>query len=384
MRYWSSPWQKEAAMRLKCALVVALVSALTASAAQADVTKGELRGKPDLKSAGPLAFGPRGILFIGDPKGAAIFAVDTKDAGPEHGDRVKASINVDNIKQIIAALLGASPEQVRIQDVAVNPASGKVYLSVSRGRGPDAQPVLIRVEADGKVGEFSLDHVAFTKAVLPNPPKDQDSDTGRGRQNSRDFAITDLAYIDGTVIVAGLSNEEFASNLRAIPYPFTEINKGASIEIFHGNHGKLETRSPVRTFVPVAWGGNPQIIAAYTCTPLVRIPLSDLRSGTKVRGTTIAELGNRNQPLDIIAYRKDGKDFLLLANAVRGVMKISTDGLLTREGITKKVRSRTAGQTYETVSDWKGVTQLDQLDDANAIVLIEEHGQAHLRTLPLP
>ena len=63
---------------------------------------------------------------------------------------------------------------------------------------------------------------------------------------------------------------------------------------------------------------------------------------------------------------------------------ISTDGLLTREGITKKVRSRTAGQTYETVSDWKGVTQLDQLDDANAIVLIEEHGQSNLRTLPLP
>jgi hypothetical protein len=382
MRSWSSPWQKEAAMRLKCALVVALVSALTASAAQADATKGEVSGKPDLKSAGPLAFGPRGVLFIGDPKGAAIFAVDTKDE--EHGARVKASINVDNIKQTIASLLGTNPEQVRIQDVAVNPASGKVYLSVSRGRGPDAQPVLIRVEADGKVGEFSLDHVAFTKAVLPNPPKDQDSDTGRGRQNNRDVAITDLAYIDGTVIVAGLSNEEFASNLRAIPYPFTEINKGASIEIFHGNHGRLETRSPVRTFVPVAWGGNPQIIAAYTCTPLVRIPLSDLRSGTKVRGTTIAELGNRNQPLDIIAYRKDGKDFLLLANAVRGVMKISTDGLMTREGITKKVRSRTAGQTYETISDWKGVTQLDQLDDANAIVLIEEHGQSHLRTLPLP
>lgn len=125
-------------MRLKCALVVALVSALTASAAQADVTKGELRGKPDLKSAGPLAFGPRGVLFIGDPKGAAIFAVDTKDAGPEHGARVKASINVDNIKQTIASLLGTNPEQVRIQDVAVNPASGKVYLSVSRGRGPDA------------------------------------------------------------------------------------------------------------------------------------------------------------------------------------------------------------------------------------------------------
>jgi len=183
--------------------------------------------------------------------------------------------------------------------------------------------------------------------------------------------------------VAGLSNEEFASNLRAIPYPFSEVNRGASIEIFHGSHGQLETRSPIRTFVPISFGGNPQIIAAYTCTPLVRIPVSELRPGVKVRGTTIAELGNFNQPLDIIAYQKDGKNFLLLANAARGVMKISTDGLLTREGITKSVRG-TAGQPYETIKGWKGVKQLDQLDDANAIVLIEQDGKADLRTLPLP
>jgi hypothetical protein len=367
-------------MHWKRALLMAALSAMLAPAVRADAAKNEQTGKPDLKSAGPLAFGARGILFIGDPKGAAIFAVDTKDTAAEH----KASINVENIKQTIASLLGTGPDQIRIQDVAVNPASGKVYLSVSRGRGPDAQPVILRVDAAGKISEFSLDNVAYSKAVLPNPPKDQESGSGRRRQNGRDFAITDLAYVDGTVIVAGLSNEEFSSNLRSIPYPFNEVNNGASIEIFHGNHGRLETRSPVRTFVPVTFNGNPQIIAAYTCTPLVRIPLADLRAGSKVRGTTVAELGNRNQPLDIIAYHKDGKDFLLLANAVRGVMKISTDGLLSREGITKPVHGATAGQPFETVKDWKGVTQLDQLDDANAIVLIEEKGQSHLRTLPLP
>jgi hypothetical protein len=373
-------------MHLKSTLALAALCAMTATAAWADAAKQEQRGKLELKSVGPLAFGPRGILFIGDPKGAAIFAVETKDTGKEGGgDRVKASVNVDNINQKIASLLGTSPEQVRIQDVAVNPASGKVYISVSRGRGPDAQPVVVRVDAAGKVGEFSLDNVTFSKAALPNPPEDEETGSGRRRQNNRDFAITDLAYIDGTVVIAGLSNEEFASNLRAIPYPFSEVNRGASIEIFHGNHGRLETRSPIRTFVPIAWGGNPQIIAAYTCTPLVRIPLSDLlRPGTKIRGTTIAELGNQNQPLDIIAYQKDGKNFLLLANKVRGVMKISTENLLTREGITKPVRGKTAGQPYETIKSWKGVTQLDQLDEANAIVLIEENGHAHLRTLPLP
>jgi hypothetical protein len=370
-------------MHLKSALAGIVLGAMTVAAAGADVPKAEQHGKVELRSAGPLAFGPNGVLFIGDPRGAAIFAVETNETASPSSGRSKPSVNVDGINQKIASLLGTSTDQIRIQDVAVNPASGKVYVSIARGRGADALPVIVRVDAAGKIDEFALDNVTFSKAALPNPPEDKETGSGRRRQNSRNIAITDLAYIDGTVIVAGLSNEEFASNLRAIPYPFSEINRGASIEIFHGSHGQLETRSPIRTFVPISFGGNPQIIAAYTCTPLVRIPVSELRPGVKVRGTTIAELGNFNQPLDIIAYQKDGKNFLLLANAARGVMKISTDGLLTRDGITKPVRG-TAGQPYETIKGWKGVKQLDQLDDANAIVLIEQDGKSDLRTLPLP
>jgi len=364
-----------------CAAAIVPIFAITIAALGADASKGLQQGKVELKSAGPLAFGPNGVLFIGDPKAATIFAVETKDTT---GDRSKTSLNVDNVSGKIAALLGTQPEQVRIQDLAVNPASGKAYLSVSRGRGPDTQAVILRVEPSGAISEFSLDSVAFSKAALPNPPADTVSGQGARRQNARTMAITDLAFIDGQVIVAGLSNEEFASTLRAIPYPFSEVSRGAGVEIFHGNHGRLETRSPVRTFVPISFGGDPQIIAAYTCTPLVRFPLSDLRPGAKVRGTTIAELGNRNTPLDIIAYQKDGKNYLLLANQVRGVMKISTDELTTRKGIEKPVKSGTAGQPFETLKGWKGVTQLDQLNDVSVVVLEENAGTANLRTMPLP
>ena len=48
--------------KARFALVAVLATALTAQAA--DLTK----GTPDLKSAGPLAFGPSGLLFIGDKK----------------------------------------------------------------------------------------------------------------------------------------------------------------------------------------------------------------------------------------------------------------------------------------------------------------------------
>ena len=138
-----------------------------------------------------------------------------------------------------------------------------------------------------------------------------------------------MAFVNGKLIVAGLSNEEFASKLRSFPYPFAAADPGTSVEIFHGNHGQLETRSPVYTFIPYTINNKPHVIASYTCTPLVRFSLDSL-NGSKVVGTTIAELGNRNRPLDMILYKKDGREFLLMSNNSRGVMKIPTEAFGTR------------------------------------------------------
>jgi hypothetical protein len=57
-------------------------------------------GTPDIKSVGPLAFGEAGILFIGDPLGAAVFAIDTKDtAGLEYEtiDEVEGVVQLDHL-----------------------------------------------------------------------------------------------------------------------------------------------------------------------------------------------------------------------------------------------------------------------------------------------
>lgn len=362
--------------QLLTALMIALAIGVTCHAVE---DHGLKRGDVDLKSAGPLAFGPDGVLFIADVKQATVFAVATGDKSAK-----AAPVNVSGINTKVAALLGVGPDQAAIEDIAVNPQNGQVYLSVSRGRGPDAQPVILRVGADGKLGEFRLTGVPHASATLPNAPQDKVVGEGRRRANNRLFSITDLAFIDNRVIVAGLSNEEFSSNLRAIPFPFSEVNRGSAIEIYHGAHGKLETHSPVRTFVPIHIGGEPQIVAAYTCTPLVRIPVKDLQPGKKVVGTTVAELGNRNRPLDIIAYKKGGKDFLLMANSARGVMKISTDDIGQRDGIDERI-SGIAGQPYDTIESLKDVTQLDKLSDTHAVILVQPEGAAaDLRTIELP
>src|SRR6202041_2615060 len=109
-----------------------------------------------------------------------------------------------------------------------------------------------------------------------------------------------------------------------------------------------------RTFVTYRIQNEPYMLAAYTCTPLVKVPVSQLKAGAHVKGTTIAELGNRNQPLDMVVYQKDGKEYLLLANSTRGMMKITTDGADTSESISSPVQG-TKGLTYDTIASLKQV-----------------------------
>jgi len=356
---------KELVMRCTLALCAALLAAPAVVAAPADSLK---KGTPEVKSITALAFGPDGILFIGDSAGGQVVAVDTADAKAAG----TATVGVEKLDEKLAALLGSESKEVRVADMKVNPASGNVYLAVARG----TTPLVVKLDRAGKMSELAMKDIPFASVKLPNA----------GKEDRRGGSITGLAFVDGKVIVAGLSHEEFASKLRVIPFPFKEADPGTSVEIYHGAHGKFETNSPVRTFTPYVIDGEPSLLAAYTCTPLVKFPLKDLKPGQKIQGTTVAELGNQNQPLDMVTYKKDGKDFLLIANSKRGVMKAATADLGKVEAIKEPVKGgKSAGLAYETVADLKGVMQLDKLDDARALVLVKkEDGSLNLQTIPLP
>jgi hypothetical protein len=364
-------------LRTRFALGALLALALVAPVRAADAANGLKMGTPDIKSAGALAFSPEGILFIGDAAGAAIFAIDTEDRTPSPAGPFK----VQGVDEKIAALLGTEPKQLLFNDLAVNPASGKAYLSIARGKGPDSTAAVVRVDREGKVTEQPLKDVKFAKATLPNAPDPKKM--GRGNQPLRLQSITCLGYTNGRVFVAGLSTEEFASTLRAIPFPFTPADKGTGVEIYHGSHGRFETASPVRTFAPFTINGEQHLLAAYTCTPLVKLPVAALKPGEKVKGVTVAELGNMNVPLDMIVYQKEGKDYILMANTARGVMKISAENIDKIEPITQRIGT-TAGLKYETLSNLKGVLHLDQLDKEQALLLVKSDSGVNLESIALP
>ena len=341
------------------------------------------KGDVKLQSIGPLATGPDGVLFVSDPKAASIIAIKT-EAKPT--DKSSGNFKVEGLNAKVAAVLGASVDQVRIVDLAVDSASKTAYMSVVRGQGADANAVVVSVHPSGKIHVLSLKNIQHSVAKLSNAPDDKETGTGRRRRNQRMESITDIAFVKGKVIVAGLSNEEFSSTLRTIPFPFEGSQKGTGVRIFHGAHGRYETSSPVRTFVSYDIAGDPYILAAYTCTPLVKIPMMELKPGSNVMGETIAELGNRNRPLDMIVYKKNGKEYLLMANSSRGVMKITTEKLGNYKGITEKVaRGETEGVPYETVSDWTEVHQLAELDSQHALVVRGADGDnLNLEAVRLP
>jgi hypothetical protein len=188
------------------------------------------------------------------------------------------------------------------------------------------------------------------------------------------------------VIVSGLSNRDAASGVRALAFPFSDQAAGSSLEIYHGAHGRSEDYAAIRTFVPFVIDGQANLLAGFTCTPLVRCPLNEVSAGEKIRGTTVAELGNRNRPLDMIVYQQGDKHYLLLSNSARGVMKISTDEIETNQGISEPVSGGgTAGQPYQTIEAWEGLVQMDRLNQTHAVVLMQTaDGALDLHTVPLP
>lgn len=350
-------------MRTKL-LVAALVLA-SASVGRAD--DGLTKGTPEPKSVTSMAFGPKGLLFFADSAGATIFAVDTGDT-KSAGNK---ELNIEGLDKKIADTLGGA--SVRITDVKVNPTSGNVFVSAAVGTGAGT-PALVKVTRDGTVSAFAMKDVPFASVKIPNPT------TAAPKGGGTPQVVTQLAFVDGKVIVSGLSSEQFASTLWVIPFPFKEAGKGTPVEIYHGNHGALETRSPIRSFVSYKVGKEESIISGYTCTPLVKIPVSELKPGEKVKGTTIAELGNRNTPLDMIVYTKGGKDYILMTNDNRGVMKIPTDEFGTVTPVTTKAAG-TAGVKYETIKELTDVVQMDKLNDDNALILLKN---GNLKTVPLP
>ncbi|MEZ6090446.1 MAG: hypothetical protein R3C05_20980 [Pirellulaceae bacterium] len=331
--------------------------------ASASAISGLSPGSIELQSLGPITFSTSGVLIVGDPKQAMVYAIDTADRRVD--GKLSDNLPKDLTSQL-ANVLEADAAKIEIGDLAVNPETGNVIISARAGN----RVRLIRLTADGKMQPIDLSKIDHAKKQLPNPPADEVTGEGRRRRNLRDQSITDLAFFDGKIIVSGLSAGASPSSVIELPFPFAENTVITNVEIFHAAHGRVEDAA-IQTFIPLNINGEPSLLAGFTCTPLVNFPIGKLDGDEKVRGKTVAELGNRNRPIDMIVYERDGKQFLLMSNSVRGVMKLQTDNINDAPGLTERVAGGgTAGQPFEKIESLSDVSQMDKLNDQQGIALV--------------
>ena len=367
------------------ALLALVGSALTWSRLGADEGTVETAGasspgaaRVKLESIGALELGPGGVLFVADSVAAKVYALEMDFAKPETSKDGDPTFGVQNLDEKIAALLGIGIRDVVVEDMAVHEESGTALLSVMRGRGDDALPVLLQVSRDGKISEVALDKVRHSHLTLSDAP---DKDAKLYRWESHTFTVTDLEWVDGELFIAGLSNEEFASVLRRAPYPFEKDFESTGLEIYHGAHGIYETFAPIFSFIPYEIAGKKHILASYLCTPLVTFPLEEVRSKERLRGKTIAELGWGNLPRDLVPFRKDGEDWVLIINSSRGTMKVKAADIAAaqkRAGITEEVGPRVGVEDH--TSPVGTVAQAARLGDRHVALLLRglDDGALHL------
>ena len=350
-------------------------------------------GTPTLASVGAITFGLGRVLFVADNQSASIVAIDVGAGAPS---APPASFDVTDLDARLAAFLGCTREQVFIRDLAVHPTTGQVYLSVMRGSGAEALPALLTVGADGVVAEVNLTGVPFARMELADAPVAGDERVeGRVVQGSRegspyvvkaDFSlqvareplrtvtITDLAFVDGILLVAGASNQEFSSTLRRIPFPFTGRAEAHALEIFHVSHAKWETASPIRTFVP--YDGNASILASYTCTPVVHFSVEDVAAGDKITGRTVAELGGGNTPLDMVAFTRGVDEYLLVSNVRHPLMKLKKSDIRQQSPLTEP--HEPTGVPRENLPQ-EGVSKMANLGPERVLMLqMDAHEHYHL------
>jgi len=321
----------------------------------------------DINSISRLAAGPENVLFVADWKSARVHAITLPGAAQKPAG---TTFNILDLDSVLSKQVGGA--KVTIEDMVVRPGTAEAYIGVSYGAAKT--PALIVVTSDQKARRVNLKAAKSTSIALRDAPT---SNYKFWRETpERSFTVTDMKWRDGELFIAGLSNQDFASTLRRVHYPFDSKQSVTSVEIYHTGHNLIETRAPIRAMSFATWGGKPYLVAAYTCTPIVTIPLEDLKDGAHIRGRTIAELGYGNTPADMISYSKtaEGKteDFFLLVNFERGanVIPVSeVEAASSRPGMDKIVPYGQIAGMDVTSAPLAGVMRVDNLDAKSFIVV---------------
>jgi hypothetical protein len=332
------------------------------------------------KGAGNLHAGTHGLLLVAE-QGGSIVAIDTGDRGvfqPFKG-------TVKNIDKKIASAMGA--KSVNINDLAVNPETGTIYLSVRRSDGVSA---VLTVDGAGKIAALDTSKVKWVRATL--------------NEKLKISRISDIGLALGRVLVAGQSNDAFRSRIFSLSLPLTHGASAStySTDTYHVAHRRWETKAPIQSFILYEEANTPYMVGSFACTPIAKFPLTNIKDGGQLKGTSVLELGSGNRPLDMFTYSSGGKQWLVTHTmrfhkpfaytpskywAARIDMKHIAAS--TKDKTNEKATRRNKGvakdpQGIEVLQALHGAVQVDKYGEKQAALLRETDGNLNLEVVNLP
>jgi hypothetical protein len=250
-----------------------------------------------------IKFGDANTLFVADSKSATLYAYTIT---PNNNADAQKAYNIHDLSSRIATFAKVGVMDFIVRDMAINPTSKEAFIAIDIKTKKGYESQILIVNQAGNITKFDLDKTKHTEIKLTDAPTNDI--TFWDKTSIRSLTFTDIDFYKGKVYVSGMSNAEFSSALRVVDYPFNSKVSTSSVEIFHAVHGQNETRAPIQTLQFVTLNNEDYILAAYTCTPLVLIPVKDLKDKAHIVGKTIAELGYGNTPVDIIKFQSEGFD----------------------------------------------------------------------------
>ena len=218
-------------------------------------------------------------------------------------------------------MLGTDAAQVAVTDLAVDRATRNSFVSVMRGQGPAARPALLRVDGAGAI---SADRHRSAPVHQRRRCRTCRAER-RPDATSAHQSITQVDVRQRPRLGERLVEREFASKLWSIAYPFTKADAGHERrDLPRQPPAARDARADVR--VRAVHDRQPAVhhrrLPVHAAREVPGLCALDTPAAKPYRGTTIAEFGAGNRPIDMVLYKKNGKDFLLMSNTNRGVMKI--------------------------------------------------------------
>ncbi len=288
-----------------------------------------------------MCVAPDGKLILADWRQNKLHAVALPASAPA-AKPASASFNVMALDAAIGRAMRVAPNQFRATALTVLPESGRAVVAVeSESANRTRRAWLAMVDSSGRVEMIDPARYLAASAAVESLPGEQNL---WGSIPARSFQVTALRFMNGQLYAAGLSNADFSSTLRRFAYPLNGTQSQCSVEMYHTIHNQWETRAPIRAFAPAVFNGEPHLVAAYTCTPLIVVPMRELEQ-PRVKAKTVAELGYGNTPVAMvpfgIEYQGQRSEWILIANRNKSADLLAVPalaGAAQQPGLTEPVK----------------------------------------------